>query len=137
MENEYLPLFERYGIGTTIWSPLASGLLTGKYNDADPKDTRFNIAGLEWLRDTTLREKRLNAVQALKTVADELGTSLPKLAIAWCLRNPNVSTVILGTSKVHQLEETLGALDIVPQLTGEVVSRLEEIVGTKPVLPEY
>jgi voltage-dependent potassium channel beta subunit len=137
VENEYLPLFERYGIGTTVWSPLASGLLTGKYNDADPKDTRFNIAGLEWLRDATLREERLNAVKALKTVADELGTSLPKLAIAWCLRNPHVSTVILGASKVTQLEETLGALDVVPQLTGEVVNRMEEIVGTKPVLPEY
>jgi aryl-alcohol dehydrogenase-like predicted oxidoreductase len=137
VENEYLPLFERYGIGTTVWSPLASGLLTGKYNDADPKDTRFNIGGLEWLRDATLREERLNAVKALKTVADDLGTSMPKLAIAWCLRNPHVSTVILGASKVHQLEETLGSLDVVPQLTDEVVSRIEEIVGTKPVRSEY
>ncbi|MBD0258600.1 MAG: aldo/keto reductase, partial [Cytophagales bacterium] len=91
--------------------------------------------GLEWLRDATLREERLNAVKALKTVADDLGTSMPKLAIAWCLRNPHVSTVILGASKVHQLEETLGSLDVVPQLTDEVVSRIEEIVGTKPVLP--
>ncbi len=137
MENEYLHLFRNYGIGTTIWSPLASGLLTGKYNDADPKDTRLNIEGLEWLRDATLREERLGAVKKLQTVADELETSLPKLAIAWCLKNPDVSTVILGASKVHQLEETLQSLEVVPKLTDEVMTRIDEIAGTKPTLPAY
>ena len=134
-ETEYAPLFKHPGLGTTIWSPLASGLLTGKYNGGVPKDSRLNAPGMEWLRDMILKqpgiEKKLAAVPALAAIAKELGTTLPRLAIAWCLKNPHVSTVILGASRVEQLKENLGALEIVGQLTPEVMKRLDAI--SKPV----
>lgn len=134
-EQEYEPLYESPGLGTTIWSPLASGLLTGKYNAGVPKDSRLNAPGMEWLRDMLLQqpgiEKKLAAVPSLAKVADSLGTSLPKLAIAWCLKNPHVSSVILGASRVEQLKENLGALDVVDKLTPEVMQELEAI--SKPV----
>lgn len=135
VEREYASLYAKPGLGTTIWSPLASGLLTGKYNSGVPKDSRLNAPGLEWLRDMILQqpgiEKKLAAVPALAAIAQELDTSLPKLAIAWCLKNPNISTVILGASRVGQLQENLGALDVLPLLTPEVMKRIEAI--SKPV----
>ncbi|MGI4022437.1 MAG: potassium channel beta subunit family protein [Janthinobacterium lividum] len=137
LEDEYQLLFRDYGLGTTIWSPLSSGLLSGKYNNADPKDTRLTMESLGWLKDRTLAEDRIKKVQELKTVADELNTSMAKLSLAWCLKNPNVSTVILGASKTEQLKENLTALEVVPLLTPEVLEKMEGIVGTKPKLGEF
>lgn len=132
IENEFLLLFRDFGLGTTIWSPLASGLLSGKYNDANPSDTRFKIASLEWLKNRLLVEENIKKVKLLKNVADKLNTTLPKLAIAWCLKNPNVSTVILGATKTTQLQENLSAMYVVPLLTTEIMDEIDEITGTKP-----
>jgi len=137
MEVEYAQIFKNIGMGTTIWSPLASGVLTDKYLNDAPDDTRMNMKGMEWLRNSGLTPERLEKTRQLNTLALEMGTSLAKLAIAWCLKNPAVSTVILGASKVHQLAETLESLTVVPLLTPEVDSRIEAILGNKPVQPEY
>ena len=136
--QDYLLLFRDYGLGTTIWSPLGSGLLTGKYNDADPKDTRLHIEGMDWLKERTLGDQsRIEKTKKLDVLAKELGTSLPKLAIAWTVKNPNVSTTILGASKVEQLKETITSLDVVPLLTNEVMEKIETILNNKPVLAQY
>ncbi len=133
-EKEYAPLYRKFGLGTTIWSPLASGLLTGKYSRGIPKGSRLATPGLEWLRGIVTgpgAARRLAAVQKLAKVAIELDTTLPRLGIAWCLKNPHVSTVILGASKVAQLRENLGALEVVDRLTPAVMTRLDRI--SKPV----
>jgi aryl-alcohol dehydrogenase-like predicted oxidoreductase len=130
VEKEYAPLYRRFGTGTTIWSPLASGFLTGKYLRSVPKDSRLNVRGLEWLRQSVLSDHlkpRLAAVQKLAKIAAELDTTLPRLGLAWCLKNPHVSTVILGASKVAQLRENLGALGVVDRLTPAVMARLDRI----------
>lgn len=132
VEREYAPLYRApIGMGLTIWSPLASGLLTGKYNGALPTDSRLNTPDLAWLRDRLLGQpdapRKLAAVTALTAIARELGTTLPRLAVAWCAKNPHVSSVILGASRVEQLRENLAALDLLPQLTPEVLSRIEKI----------
>jgi voltage-dependent potassium channel beta subunit len=132
IENEFLLLFRDFGMGTTIWSPLASGLLSGKYNDANPKDTRFSIESLDWLKNRLLVEQNIVKVKLLKVLADKLNTTLAKLAIAWCLKNPNVSTVILGATKVSQLQENLTAMEILPLLNQEVMDEIDVITGTKP-----
>lgn len=137
MENEYLEVFKNVGLGTTIWSPLASGLLTGKYNDGIPEGARLSISGFEWLKDKTLADEKINKVRAYKKVADELGASMATLSIAWCIKNPNVSTAILGATKKEQLFENLKALEVVPKLTDEVMNQIDEIFGTKPKLPEW
>lgn len=137
MENEFLMLFHQYGMGTTIWSPLASGLLSGKYLEADPKDTRLHIAGLEWLKNRTLAEENLEKVKKIKGVADKLNTTMAKLSLAWCLKNPNVSTVILGASKRNQLEENLGALEIISHLNAEIMEEIDIILNNRPKVPEY
>lgn len=137
MELEYAQIFKNIGMGTTIWSPLASGVLTDKYLNDAPDDTRMSMKGLEWLRERELTADRLEAVRRLQVLSQELGVSLAKLAIAWCLKNPNVSTVILGASKVYQLEETLESFTVVPLLTPEIDSRIEAILGNKPVQPEW
>ena len=130
-ENEYGPLYEKYGLGTTIWSPLASGALTGKYLDGVPKDSRASLEGYEWLRksmvDSERGQERMKRVSALLPIAEQLNTSLSKLAIAWCLLNKNVSTVILGASKLEQLEENLASLDVLPLLEENVRAELEKI----------
>jgi voltage-dependent potassium channel beta subunit len=134
-EQEYGPLYRSPGLGTTIWSPLASGVLTGKYNEGVPSDSRLNAPGMEWLRDELMNNPstraKIAAVPQLAKIARELGTSLPRLAVAWCLKNPHVSTVILGASRVEQLRENLGALEVVDQLTPEVMQRLDAI--SRPV----
>jgi voltage-dependent potassium channel beta subunit len=131
VEKEYAPLYRDQGLGTTIWSPLASGLLTGKYNAGVPKKSRLDAPGMEWLRDMILNDpatpKKLAAVPKFAAVADELGTTLPRLALAWCLKNPHVSTVILGASKPEQLTENFGALDLIEKLTPAVMKRLTAI----------
>jgi len=134
VEREYAPLYRRFGLGTTIWSPLASGLLTGKYNRGVPKGSRLNVPGLEWLRKAVLSgniARRLAAVRRLAQVAEELDTTLPRLGVAWCLKNPHISTVILGASKVAQLRENLGALELLDRLTPAVMARIDRI--TRPV----
>src|SRR5512133_468211 len=110
VEREFLPLYERVGLGTTVWSPLASGLLTGKYNEGDPGDTRISMPMYSWLR------RQLEKVKQLAKVAGDLGVTLPKLALAWCLKNPNVSTVITGASKPEQVRENMTAGKAVDQL---------------------
>ena len=139
VEADYRPLYEQYGLGTTIWSPLASGLLTGKYLDGIPDDSRLNLPGYEWLRDNLLSEKgqsNLEKVRQLHPLAQELGISLTHLSLAWCLKNPNVSTVILGASRLSQLEDNLGALDALPKLDDGVMARIDEIMGNRPEAPE-
>lgn len=138
MEKDYLILFRDYGLGTTIWSPLASGLLSGKYLNNSPKDTRLEIEGMDWLKEKTLGDNsKIEKTKALNTLANELGTSLAKLAVAWTVKNPNVSTTILGASKTEQLKETLSSLDILPLLNEEVTGKIEAILKNKPVLPQY
>ena len=139
VEGEFLPLYERYGLGTTIWSPLASGVLTGKYNDGIPDQSRVALPGYEWLRDlwqTAEGEQKLHKVRQLTQLADELGISLAHLCLAWCLKNPNVSSVILGASRLAQLEDNLQALDVVKILTDDVMERIEKIVTNRPPAPE-
>jgi len=137
MEDDYLHLFKHQGLATTIWSPLASGVLSGKYLFDNPTDTRLSIEGLEWLKERNLTEERINKVKAIKKIADDINVSLPVFGIAWCLKNPNVSTVILGASKVPQLEENLKAIDALPLLTSDVMNSLDLVLNNKPVLPDF
>ncbi len=136
-EVEYSQIYKTVGLGTTIWSPLASGVLTDKYIKEFPEGTRLGIKGLEWLKERQLTEERLDKVRNLNKLALEIGTSLPKLGVAWTLKNPNVSSVILGASKTHQLEENLTALDVLPLLTDEVMAKIEEILDNKPEQPMW
>ncbi len=133
VEKEYSRLYTQIGLGTTIWSPLASGLLTGKYLSGDPGDTRISLERYEWLRKSLTEEEaeeKKQKLEALAKVADDLGISMANLALAWCLKNPNVSTVITGASKPEQVSQNLGALDHVEKLSAEVMARIDEIVGT-------
>ena len=137
IENEFSMIYKTVGLGTTIWSPLASGLLTGKYNNGIPEGSRLGLEGFDWLKDRWMMEEKINKVKALASVAGELGVSLPSLSIAWCIRNPNVTTAILGATKREQLLDNLTAMDTLPKLTDEVVAKIESVMGTKPVLPEF
>ncbi|MFZ9387558.1 MAG: potassium channel beta subunit family protein [Chitinophagaceae bacterium] len=137
MENEFLMIFRTVGMGTTIWSPLASGLLTGKYNEGIPADSRFGLKGFDWLQERWMREDLLQKVRDLSALASRLGISMAQLSIAWCIRNPDVTTAILGATRKEQLLENLGAMDAVSKLDAEVMQQIESIVKTKPVLPEY
>ena len=132
VEREYAPLYDDIGLGTTIWSPLASGLLTGKYNDGIPDDSRLATEGYEWLQDEVLVDEKLETVRQLGTVADDLGCSTAQLALAWCLQNPNVSTVITGASKPHQVEENMQAMAVVDQIGPDVMERIESILDNEP-----
>ncbi|MFM1745844.1 MAG: hypothetical protein RLZZ630_1781 [Bacteroidota bacterium] len=136
MEDDYLHLFRYQGLGTTIWSPLASGVLSGKYL-GEAGETRLSMQGLEWLRDRNVTPERLDKVKSIQHIADSVGVSLASFCIAWCLKNPNVSTAILGASKPSQLEENLKAIDAVRLLTDEVMHRVDAVMGNKPVLAEY
>ncbi len=137
MEADYHTIFSNIGMGTTIWSPLASGLLTGKYNDGVPKGSRLDLEGFEWLKDSTLSDDRIKRIKKLQKVADQLDTSLATLSVAWCVKNPNVTTAILGATKKQQLQENLKALDVLPLLTPETLQKIDEIMGTKPSVPQY
>lgn len=128
-EEEYQPLYKNYGMGTTIWSPLASGLLTGKYNDTVPNDSRLAMQGFEWLKEGILKENSLEKARKITAFAQEIGTTPAKLAIAWCIKNENVSTVILGATRSSQLQENLAALDLVPQLTSEVMDKINLLLA--------
>ncbi|MFK7798008.1 MAG: potassium channel beta subunit family protein [Aureispira sp.] len=133
VEVEYSQIYKTVGLGTTIWSPLASGVLTDKYlSGQDTSETRLGMKGMEWLKERSLTEERLDAVRGLQKVAQELGTSVAKLALAWCLKNPNVSTVILGASKLHHLEENLSAIELLDQMDASVMESIEAVLGNKP-----
>jgi voltage-dependent potassium channel beta subunit len=133
VEKEYTPLYDLLGLGTTIWSPLASGLLSGKYNDGvAPQDSRAALPGYEWLRNEVLRPERLAVVKRLVPVANDLGCTMAQLALAWCLKNPRVSTVITGASRPEQVQENMKALDVVDKLTPEVMGRIDTLLGNTP-----
>lgn len=137
IENEYLMVYKTVGLGTTIWSPLASGLLSGKYNKGIPADSRLAIPGFEWLRDRLMQEQAIAKAAKISELAAELSVTPSQLSIAWCIKNPNVTTAILGATKKEQLVENLAALTVVEKLTPAVMQQIEAIVQTKPVLPEY
>ena len=137
MENEFLQLFKTVGLGTTIWSPLGSGLLSGKYNNGIPKGSRFALEGFDWLKDKWVMDDKIKKVKKLTDLAAKLGVSTAALSIAWCIKNPNVSTAILGATKKAQLLDNLKALDVAVLLTPEVMEKIEGIMKTKPTLPEY
>ena len=129
VEREYARLYEDIGLGLTTWSPLASGLLTGKYRGGVPEGSRAALPGYEWLRDALTSGAHNEAVSRLEGIAGELGCTPAQLAIAWCARNPRVSTVITGASRVEQVKENMGALAVIPALTDEVCDRIEEAIG--------
>ncbi|MEO5764228.1 MAG: aldo/keto reductase [Casimicrobiaceae bacterium] len=129
VEREYARLYRDIGLGTTIWSPLASGVLTGKYNDGVPPDSRAALKGYEWLAERILDPTKLRQVRALAPLARDLGCTLAQLALAWCVRNPQVSTVITGASRAAQVTENMKALDVVPKLTADVLTRIDAIVA--------
>ncbi len=136
-EVEYAPLYRDFGLGTTIWSPLASGVLTGKYG-AGINDGRLTLPGYEWLRkvyESETGKARIQTVEALRPVAEDLGVTLSQLALAWTLKNPHVSTAITGASRPEQVKENMKALDVVGQLTDDVMDRIEEILANKPEAP--
>lgn len=138
VERDYLPVYE-LGLGTTIWSPLASGLLTGKYNNGIPNDARANLPGYEWLRDAFTSEagqSKIEKARALAKVAEAAGLSLTELSLLWCLRNRHVSTVILGASRISQLKDNMAALEKKAKLTDDVVAEVEAIVANKPAAPQ-
>lgn len=137
MENEFLMIFRTVGMGTTIWSPLASGLLSGKYNDGIPEGSRFDLKGFDWLKDRWMREDVLGKVKKLAALASETGISMAELSIAWCIKNPDVTTAILGATSREQLLQNLKAGEAVAKLDGGVMQKIEDIVQTKPVLPEH
>lgn len=135
VERDYVYLYSRIGLGLTTWSPLASGLLTGKYNDGIPGDSRANLEDYDWLKRRVESEAgrlKLEKVKALSNLADELGCSPAQLAIAWCLKNPNVSSVITGASRKNQVDENMKALEVVGQLDPEVMEKIENILQNKP-----
>ena len=138
MENDFLPVFALAGIGTTIWSPLASGLLTGKYNTRIPTDSRFNLPGYEWLKrewESPQGQEKLDKIRKLGDLAKETGLPVHHMALLWCLSNPNVSTVILGASRLAQLHDNLAALDAKAKLTQDVKISIEDILQNKPEGP--
>lgn len=137
IEVEFSQIYKTVGLGTTIWSPLASGVLTGKYNNGVPENSRLSLEELNWLAKMNLQEDWFNKVNKLETLAQEIDLSLPVLAVAWTLKNPNVSTTILGASKVSQLVENLKAGEAKSKLSPEVMERIEEIVDNRPVHPPF
>ncbi len=133
VEREFAPLYADFGLGTTTWSPLASGLLTGKYNKGATGDTRIHLKGYQWLKDQFESEemqKRLPQVDQLGDLAGAVGIPLARFALAWCLKNPNVSTVITGASKVSQVEENMRAIEDLPKLTDDVLQKVEMILAS-------
>jgi len=137
IENDYLQVFKNVGLGTTIWSPLASGLLTGKYNDGIPAGSRLAVEGFDWLKEKTYVEEKIEKVKKLQSLANELGVSLASLSIAWCIKNPHVTTAILGATKKEQLIDNLKALEVLPLLSPDIMLKIEDIMQNKPVLADF
>jgi voltage-dependent potassium channel beta subunit len=129
--NEYERVYREYGYGTTTWSPLASGMLTGKYNKGIPEGSRGTLKGYDWLHEELTDKQRISMVKELEPLAEELGCTLSQLAIAWCLKNPYVSTVITGASRVEQVHENMKATEVVPKLTPEILERIDAIFGIR------
>jgi voltage-dependent potassium channel beta subunit len=136
VEKEYLPLYREIGLGTTIWSPLASGLLSGKYNKGIPSDTRATLKGYEWLQEYVITPQNIEKVKRLQVIAGDLGCTVAQLALAWCLKNPNVSSVITGATRPEQVAENMKAPEVVPKLLPEVMEKIESVLGNKPELEE-
>lgn len=135
VEKEYAHLYSEIGLGTTVFSPLASGLLTGKYNQGLPSGTRATLEGYEWLKKRFVdqeAQERIAKVQLMVPIADELNCSLAQLALAWCLKNPNVSTVITGASKVEQVQDNMQAIEVAERLDDTLLERIDQILGNKP-----
>ncbi len=135
VEYEFAHLYKRYGLGLTIWSPLASGILTGKYINGIPENSRLSLKEYSWLKERIEKDnfrKKMEKVSKLKNVAEEINVTLSQLSLAWCLKNPNVSTVITGASKVNQLKENVKAIDILPELNESVLNEIEKIMQNKP-----
>ncbi|PKD45081.1 potassium channel beta subunit family protein [Rhodohalobacter barkolensis] len=136
VEKEYARLYDEIGLGTTIWSPLASGLLTGKYNDGVPDDSRLSLDKYKWLRENLLEtetgKKKLEKVGKLANVAEDAGLSMPEMALAWCLKNEHVSTVITGASKPEQVKQNMKTIDKMDNLTDDVMDAIEDILDNKP-----
>ena len=137
MENEYLQVFKNVGMGTTIWSPLAAGLLTGKYNEGIPKGSRFALEGFDWLKERWVMDDKIKKVKKLSDLAAKSGVSTASLSIAWCIKNLNVSTAILGATKKAQLLDNLKALEVSEKLTPDMMDKIEAIMKTKPTLPDF
>ena len=138
VEVEFDQIYKTVGLGTTIWSPLASGVLTGKYNQkTQPKSTRLTMDGMDWLKDTVVTKDNLKRVEKLEKIAKNLGLSLPVLAVAWCLKNQNVSTVMLGARKLSQLKENFSSIDAKAKLTPDVMVTIEKVLNNTPVRPGF
>jgi len=136
VEKEYLPLYKEIGLGTTIWSPLASGLLTGKYNEGIPSGTRASLAGYEWLKQYIITPENIQKVKELQPTAKSLNCTLAQFALAWCLKNPNVSTVITGATRPEQVVENMKAEELVQKLDEGTMEKLDGILGNKPTVEE-
>ena len=132
VEVEYLPLYSEIGLGTTIWSPLASGLLTGKYSKGVPPGSRASLEGYQWLRENLVTPENIQKVNRLEPVAKDLGCTLAQLGLAWCLKNPHVSTVLTGASRPEQVVENMKAIDVVQKLDSATMERIETVIGNKP-----
>jgi voltage-dependent potassium channel beta subunit len=137
IEVEFSQMYKTVGLGTTVWSPLASGILSGKYNDSFPSDTRLGMEGLDWLKDKNFTAERIEKVKKLTQLAKDLNLNLPVMSLAWCLKNPNVSTVILGASKEQQLLENLKAIEAKEILTDVVMEKIDAILQNSPEKPAF
>jgi aryl-alcohol dehydrogenase-like predicted oxidoreductase len=137
IEVEFSQMYKTVGLGTTVWSPLASGILSGKYNDSFPSDTRLGMEGLDWLKDKNFTVERIEKVKKLTQLAKDLNLNLPVMSLAWCLKNPHVSTVILGASKEQQLLENLKAIEAKEILTDEIMAKIDAILQNSPEKPAF
>ncbi len=137
VEKEYLSIYETVGLGTTIWSPLASGLLTGKYNDGIPGDSRLAMEDMSWLKNKVMADDKIEKVKQLALLAKEMNVSTAALSIAWCIKNPHVTTAILGATKKEQLHDNLKAVEVMEKITPEIMEKIENFMQNKPVLPEF
>lgn len=136
VEKEYLPLYREIGLGTTTWSPLASGLLSGKYNEGIPAGTRASLPGYGWLKESVITPEKVAKVKSLQSISEELGCTMAQLALAWARKNDHVSTVITGATTVNQVEENMGSLQFLAALDGGIMRRIDDILGNKPAEPE-
>jgi len=136
VEKEYLPLYREIGLGTAIWSPLASGVLTGKYNKGIPAGTRATLQGYEWLREYIITPQNIEKVKQLQPIAADLGCTMAQLALAWCLKTPHVSTVITGASRPEQVVENMKSLEVTEKINSDVIERIEKVLGNKPQFEE-
>jgi voltage-dependent potassium channel beta subunit len=132
VEKEYARLYQDIGLGTTTWSPLASGLLTGKYNDGIPPGSRATVKGYEWLAERIVDKAKIAKVRKLAPIAKDLDCTLAQLSLAWCLHNPHVSTVITGASRASQVSENMKALEVVPKLSTDVLARIDAALEERP-----